>query len=288
MRPLRSISVLRIDPAHQPLWRDDDTLQFGIDRRAEITLTEPWHGPLVDELRRGIRRESFDVIAHGLGAPRAEARELLKQLNPVIHVAPLLPPPLRIQAEDSDDAPAVMWMAENLAHAGFRIVDDAPLTAVSVRIVRGAAVAAQFAADLAADRPHLPIAFDAGGASIGPLVAPGRTPCLSCRDLQLADADPAWPRLHAQLIGRAGGRISASRVALAAPLVTELLREANPGSRVVRVSADGQRHRHPVAFHEGCLCRAVSPGSQPENETASAPWIRKPAPTTPTACAQPA
>ncbi|MFT4215680.1 MAG: hypothetical protein QM619_00610 [Micropruina sp.] len=37
------------------------------------------------------------------------------------------------------------------------------------------------------------------GASVGPLVVPGRTPCLRCEDLHRARRDPAWPELLLQL-----------------------------------------------------------------------------------------
>lgn len=38
-----------------------------------------------------------------------------------------------------------------------------------------------------------------GGAVVGPLVDPGRTPCLRCVDLTRCDADPGWPTLLPQL-----------------------------------------------------------------------------------------
>ncbi|QTV79809.1 hypothetical protein [Microbacterium sp. NIBRBAC000506063] len=69
-----------------------------------------------------------------------------------------------------------LWLTELLREAGFPISDAHRPETVALRVVRGTAVSAQFAADLTADRAHLPIAFDAGGAVIGPLVVPGRTP----------------------------------------------------------------------------------------------------------------
>lgn len=288
MRPVRSASVLRLDPAHQPLWRDDETLQFGVDRRAEVALREPWSEPLLAELRRGIREESFDVVAHRLGAPRASAREFLAALGPVLHLAPLLPPPVYVQAQDPSDGAGALWLTELLREAGFPISDAHRPETVALRVVRGTAVSAQFAADLTADRAHLPIAFDAGGAVIGPLVVPGHTPCLACRDAQETAADAAWPRLQAQLIGRAGGAISSVRAAHAVPLVAELLREKTPGFRYVRLSADGTRAWHPVAFHEECRCRGLWSRSPRGSATAPDPRGPRSATTTPRECALPA
>jgi len=51
---------------------------------------------------------------------------------------------------------------------------------------------------MALDVPHICVTALGSQAVIGPLVVPGRTSCLRCRDLHRADADPAWPRLAAQ------------------------------------------------------------------------------------------
>lgn len=45
------------------------------------------------------------------------------------------------------------------------------------------------------DLPHLPVSVYRAHASIGPLVVPGRTPCLNCLHLQRCDTEPEWPHL---------------------------------------------------------------------------------------------
>ena len=50
-----------------------------------------------------------------------------------------------------------------------------------------------------AGHPHLLVRPRARGAVVGPLVLPGRTSCLGCTDLARTRADPAWPRMLAQL-----------------------------------------------------------------------------------------
>jgi bacteriocin biosynthesis cyclodehydratase domain-containing protein len=46
---------------------------------------------------------------------------------------------------------------------------------------------------------HLPVVSQGHRVLIGPLVTPGRGPCLRCLDLHRCDRDPAWPALLAQL-----------------------------------------------------------------------------------------
>ncbi len=52
--------------------------------------------------------------------------------------------------------------------------------------------------------PHLVVRFVEGEALLGPLVEPGRTPCVRCIDAHLTEQDPAWPLLVEQL-SRLGG-----------------------------------------------------------------------------------
>jgi bacteriocin biosynthesis cyclodehydratase domain-containing protein len=47
--------------------------------------------------------------------------------------------------------------------------------------------------------PHLPVRTMGDMAMIGPLVLPGRTPCVRCADLQQSENDPSWPRYLAHL-----------------------------------------------------------------------------------------
>lgn len=54
--------------------------------------------------------------------------------------------------------------------------------------------------------PHLRTEVRATTGVVGPLVLPGRTPCLRCLDLTRADLDPTWPALSAQLSAGARGR----------------------------------------------------------------------------------
>jgi bacteriocin biosynthesis cyclodehydratase domain-containing protein len=52
---------------------------------------------------------------------------------------------------------------------------------------------------LAADGvPHLLVRPAGDEVLIGPLVLPGRTPCVHCADLRLSDADPSWAQYLAQ------------------------------------------------------------------------------------------
>ncbi len=252
--PLTPRTLTRLDPALPPLWRDGDTLQFGISGDLRITVGAPWVEPLLARLSAGFRRTSFDLVAHAVGAPRDEARALLSRLDGL-----LVDEPERRRAAwvESIDLPGGRYehrMREALADEGVPAGRRDDPRACGIVLVRGAAAALQLAPYLRTDTAHLAVAVERGRMTIGPLVIPGESPCLSCRDGQERDRDPAWPLLHTQLIGRDPGPVSLARIAQAGALAARLLGEGEPAGAYVVVTDDERRWRS-VAFHEECRCR---------------------------------
>ncbi|MBD8605346.1 hypothetical protein IFT73_00645 [Aeromicrobium sp. CFBP 8757] len=112
---------------------------------------------------------------------------------------------------------------------------------------------------------HLPVVVDEDRVRIGPLVRPGRTPCVTCHDLHRADWDPAWTAIVPQLGSRPplvrpaaldGLALHAAAVEVAAEVVALLdddtLRTA--GHCLVVGPRHDDRASWPVAFHHRCAC----------------------------------
>jgi bacteriocin biosynthesis cyclodehydratase domain-containing protein len=74
-----------------------------------------------------------------------------------------------------------------------------------VLVDHGAANAARADPFLSADVPHLSVVVREDDVVVGPLVRPGRGPCLRCLDRHRADRDPAWPSVLAQVLAPAPG-----------------------------------------------------------------------------------
>jgi hypothetical protein len=73
-----------------------------------------------------------------------------------------------------------------------------------VVLVRDDLIDIALADDLArSGRPHLAVVCAQDRVVVGPLVLPGRGPCLRCLDLHRTDRDPAWPQMAAQLLSQA-------------------------------------------------------------------------------------
>ncbi len=279
--------TLLLDPAHPLLWRDAETVQFGPDAVLTLSAGEAWIERLLHALRTGVPALSFDLVAHKCGAPRAAARALREHLAPVL-VASSEPRLVRLTVLPDIDPQTAIRLGEALADSGLDMAGAEDDTATLVPVAAGVSAAVDSTAALADDRPHLPLSFDAAGATIGPLVVPGRTPCLSCRDAGDRDHDPAWAAVHTQMLRRPPGRVPLRRIAAAADVLAQLLSEDAEtirlgSSRIVRITAEGRRASRSVRFHAECRCRSL-PGTAtlavphaPIPATSSLPTFARPA-----------
>lgn len=254
--PLTPPLLTRLDPGSPLLWRDERTLQLGDDGGPRFDAAEPWVERLLSRLRSGFRRGSFDVIAHAAGAPREAARMLLARLDPLLVDDRAPARSAWVESIGLSDGRGEYRMREALTDEGIPLVEIGRRPGVGVVLVNGATAALQFARFLREDTAHLPVSFEPGRATVGPLVVPGSSACLACRDAHARDLEPAWPLLHAQMIGRDPGPIRAAQVAEAGRLAAVLLADdAAAMGRMVRVSADGSLAWRSVTFHEECRCR---------------------------------
>lgn len=124
---------------------------------------------------------------------------------------------------------------------------------------------ARVAALVAAGTPHLAVHLRDGAGVVGPLVLPGRSPCLHCLALHRGAADPGWPRVAARLTGRAGRASTASVLATAALGTAQALvaldagAGAPPPSLGATLTVDPTQAcvvRRPFPTHSSCACGA--------------------------------
>jgi len=115
--------------------------------------------------------------------------------------------------------------------------------------------------------PHLSVVAREADVVVGPLVRPGRGPCLHCMDLHRCDRDPRWAHVLAQLVSRENQRtcppteeVSISTIA-GALAALQVLAELDGRSRPAALGAtlevelpDGLVCRRPWATHPACGC----------------------------------
>jgi bacteriocin biosynthesis cyclodehydratase domain-containing protein len=121
---------------------------------------------------------------------------------------------------------------------------------------------------------------------VGPLVLPGRSPCLRCLDLRRADRDPAWAHVVAQLVQRrhttapleTGSATMAGGLA-ALQVVGHLDGQVVPaavGRTLEVVLPHGLVERRRWAAHPSCGCQRlpVAPREDPSSTAANGPPMR--------------
>jgi hypothetical protein len=116
------------------------------------------------------------------------------------------------------------------------------------------------------DVPHLAVVVSPDRVVVGPLVLPGRTPCLRCLDLHRRDRDPGWPQVVAQLLsgqvrrdcGRAETASATAAAGIAALQVLVLLdghaTPASVGRTLELTLPDGLVERRAWRLHPSCGC----------------------------------
>ncbi len=273
----------RIDPRIPLVWRTPADLQLGAARPLAV-LRDADHVDLalVEALRAGAGRASLDRLAQRLGAEDGDVDVFLATVESALDAPD---PEVDARVVVDGDRARCERLAADLAAVGYEVVgpehdaDDVDLAiVVADHVVDPRRVAAWMARDV----PHLRVLFDDAGAVVGPLVEPGEGPCLHCVELGRTDADPAWPAIASQLLGRpARGirRLTLLQAMTAATLAVDArLRRHDTGlaARALRFDPVSAEPRpEPVPSHPGCGCRSLG-----ETVTALAPIASdRPAPT---------
>ena len=145
-----------------------------------------------------------------------------------------------------------------------------------VVVVAAGAVDAAVGDDLVdAAVPHLAVLWREGTTAVGPLVRPGRSPCLRCLEHHRADRDPGWPRVARQLGAVVPGTrtrpeetaLSAVTAALAVAQVLAQLdgvpRPAALGATLETALPEGLVTRRPWAPHPRCGCTWAGAADHP-------------------------
>ncbi len=266
--------MLRLDPARPPLWRSDTVLQFGSDPIAFVHDPEPWQQRLLHELARGIPEDALEPVAEAFGAREHEAAAFVRRIRRAL--LPSEAPENRtvtVQVPAGFPSPHAEAVRDALAASGFEAAlttwHDAPGETVAasspvVLLAEHLVHPRRSSALMGSDIPHLPIVFTGSGAEVGPYVRPGRTACLACVAAHRRDADPAWPLVAAQLIGRSIPRLDAAIACEAGIVAARLISEGE--HRAVRQTTPsltlraGSLHRTSRAHrpHADCRCRSLA------------------------------
>jgi bacteriocin biosynthesis cyclodehydratase domain-containing protein len=221
-----------------------------------------------------LRREA-SVVVHGAGRVGAAVAALLASAGVArigcvdegrVRAADLSPAGIPLQSTGSR-ASALMRRLRGTAPTTSV---GAPVAAPTFAVVAPTGtVAAPETLAAVRDLPHLLVVVRATSAAVGPLVLPGRTPCIRCLELSRGDRDRGWPTLAAQLAWSPRtvdpcdlslATLAASMASLHALTWIDTAGESPPascGGLLDYDLLDGRLRRRTVRAHPDCGCGAA-------------------------------
>lgn len=279
--------ILRLDSRRPLVWRSPRSLQIGVDPRLAV-LDDVSEGDarLINALTAGITHAGLGTLAAQAGVPPHRVDEVLRAVDPALERADerarrTRGTPLAVVGRGD----AAARVAGVLGEAGHPVAIGASITRVGGRRPAAAVLVSSHVVDplehqrwLRRDVAHLPIVFGEVAVTIGPLVVPGETACLTCVERRRAADDDAWSAVAAQLWGRTAPTETLARATEAAIEAGRLLRGRVDGL-AVRLDADAdERSEHLWLPSERCGCRGLSGSRQPALLRESGSGHARPAP----------
>lgn len=243
-----------IRPGLQPVWRDDNTIQLGVDPHRAVAITgmtdaadvialldgsRERNAILADALRCGVSPEVTERVLSVLAAAGAlidYPAELLRSLPPELRqrLLPVLATASVSRADGDGGAaalarragtrvavcgagPVAQMLTGLLVQSGLAASARPPRRARPDLVVLVGRPRPEQARALQRRRlPHLVVLAAEATGVVGPLVLPGSSACLRCLDMTRAEHDPAWPRVLSQVAGPAGDPLACDPILAAA------------------------------------------------------------------------
>ncbi len=194
--------LIRIHPSVPVVWRNHTEVQIGVDPvRLVLTIDSRERAHALSAMIRG---DTTDTIAGLWG--RTEFDGILHALGSAIH--PPAPPPAQTVVVDgpalSSETIATTLRAagHHVSHAAHTDQDFGGRPDLAVLTSSFTVSPLDYQRWMAADVPHLPVVFGERTITVGPIIVPGVTACVSCIERHRADADQAWTAIGPQIWGR--------------------------------------------------------------------------------------
>jgi hypothetical protein len=250
------------------VWTSPDSIQLGIDPPlATLERVPDGAESLLYALQCGTSESGLLMLARDRGIESEWVESLLSTVDQ-----------LGQKASPSHAKPWAIWSvseaAEGLAtlahyshfpvHHTQEIADDPSADWQGVLVVADYLIHPHWL-DLLARKnlPHIPVVFTDQAVTVGPLVRPGETPCLTCLESGRRDSTPHWLEVSSQLWGKRSPLHSPHTHGVTWAMVMALILHATPNTLETpfpRASYRPEGHQvvwSNTAFHRDCTCRGL-------------------------------
>ncbi|WP_187977813.1 TOMM precursor leader peptide-binding protein [Mycetocola sp. JXN-3] len=274
--------MIKLNPTLPLLWRTPTEFQIGFDPPAAVTLTgvTPAQEHLLGALGAGATVSVLEELGAKSGLGSSEVHALLGALGPALEDHPR--PETSRRRRPRVPRWAVLGQVRGHPHPLVRAIAqtadatrlDPPRTtlattrrpALVVLVDNYVIPPHRYAPWLSEEVPHLAVVCWDRQIRIGPLVEPGRGPCIGCVQRSAAARDPTWASLaiqaHRALATSAGPPLSALAVGPVLAAVHARLRSESRELRAGVLVVDGTSvlgRREQVFPHPECACGAGGP-----------------------------
>lgn len=248
---------VRIDPSIPVVWRDSETVQFGLDPvYAHVGPLDITGARGIAELVRGTSLNRLAAIVGGESA----ARSLMDSCGEVFHrpARATLPRLAVIGATPTADVIARTWAGATRSTVVAESSADLDGTELDFVLLVSHFVVSPIDIQpwLGRDITHCAIVFGESSVRIGPVVVPGSSACIRCVELAHIDSDPSWSAVAPQMWRKSA---AADSTDLAIHAAAESL-GMYPMGGGYSVRIDGRtfsRAVSPHAIHPRCGCQSL-------------------------------
>jgi hypothetical protein len=256
-------------PEHLPVvWTSATSIQVGIDPpRARVEDIPDNATPLLHALSQGTPASGLAMLARVHKVSSDWVEHLVASLEPALATAPPVAP-LRLEVWSTSEAITGLSALARLSGVEVSvpeaITDHTAPTADTVVLVADYLVHPRWADRLLRENVrHCPVVFSDQTITVGPVVTPGETPCLTCLELQRREDMVGWLEVSSQLWGKHSPLHTPYNVSVAWALLLLTLAPGGvsgvtPGvSRAVFREDEGGVSWQSVDFHPDCACRGL-------------------------------
>jgi bacteriocin biosynthesis cyclodehydratase domain-containing protein len=207
--------IVRLREATDLILRPGGHLQFGVVPDHSLVLPVPRDVPVgqvlqvLREARRPVDRSFLVLVLTHCGIPAVHARGIVAELEQtgVLRRSPA-PHPVYVTGPEPYSRPVLQALRRrgvavtriSPSSNGFAELDASSLVLFAGQLFPPADLSFRL---MEQQVPHMTWGMVDGQVAVGPLVVPGRTPCLSCLDATHLAADSQWRMVRAQ--ATAGG-----------------------------------------------------------------------------------